>query len=162
MVRLFGKSSLGKIEPISTEERTYTRRQRLTRTISSHTLTLIQTWFDILPKDDEGKVFVVLLIQRISRFLSWGISSTEKKISHSKCDGYAQGIYRRRSTKSGWGEGSSSTAGHLSQRDSAVVLFREICSNPKSVESKGDGIPSLRETVNHSPPLMPPRPLFLS
>ena len=65
MVRLFGKSSLGKIEPISTEERTYTRRQQLTRTISSHTLTLIQTWFDILPKDEEGKVFVILLIQRM-------------------------------------------------------------------------------------------------
>jgi hypothetical protein len=69
MVRLFGRSSAGKIKPIplpsANDEKTYTRRQRLKRTISSHTLTLIQTWFDILPKDNDGKVLVTLLLQRM-------------------------------------------------------------------------------------------------
>jgi hypothetical protein len=47
------------------DERTYTRRQRLQRTISAHTLTLIQTWFDILPADASGKVLLSLLLQRL-------------------------------------------------------------------------------------------------
>jgi hypothetical protein len=50
---------------IQSDERTYTRRQRLHRTISAHTLTLIQTWFHVLPVDSSGKVLLSLLLQRL-------------------------------------------------------------------------------------------------
>jgi hypothetical protein len=64
MVKLFGNTA--KIKPmLNNDEKTYIRRQRLKRTISSHTLTLIQTWFHVLPKDSNGEVLVSLLLQRM-------------------------------------------------------------------------------------------------
>lgn len=58
-------SNVTPVQPTPADERTYTRRQRLKRTISAHTLTLIQTWFDILPRDEAGNVSLLLLLQRL-------------------------------------------------------------------------------------------------